>query len=357
MAVKRIIKQVLLGLSYLHDKCHIIHTDIKPENILVCLSDSAVKRLATESVATKSAVSNIPSHLRHRLSTTSSSGGCSSSKVSKNKKKKLKKKQKQQQQQFRQLASECHTDQITETEGHQGGDNVNMETDDRSDVNMDVEESSVVEQLLECKDQQQGSAAAAASCIDPVADCLSPMWDPVQYPINVKIADLGNACWVDHHFTEDIQTRQYRSPEVLIGAGYGPPADVWSVACMAFELVTGDYLFEPRSGKYYSRDEDHLAHVVELLGHIPKSVALSGKYSREFFNRKGELRHIQDLKFWSLQCVLTEKYDWSEEEAEAFSDCFLPMLDASPSKRATAAEAARHPWFNDGMPNADQTEE
>jgi hypothetical protein len=59
----------------------------------------------------------------------------------------------------------------------------------------------------------------------------------------------------------------------------------------------------------------------------------------------------------SLQCVLTEKYDWSEEEAEAFSDCFLPMLDASPSKRATAAEAARHPWFNDGMPNADQTEE
>ena len=35
-----------------------------------------------------------------------------------------------------------------------------------------------------------------------------------------------------HHFTEDVQTRQYRSLEVLIGAGYGPPADVWSTACM-----------------------------------------------------------------------------------------------------------------------------
>lgn len=35
-----------------------------------------------------------------------------------------------------------------------------------------------------------------------------------------------------HHFTEDIQTRQYRSLEVLIGAGYGPPADIWSTACM-----------------------------------------------------------------------------------------------------------------------------
>jgi hypothetical protein len=29
--------------------------------------------------------------------------------------------------------------------------------------------------------------------------------------LTVKIADLGNACWVHHHFTEDIQTRQYRS--------------------------------------------------------------------------------------------------------------------------------------------------
>ena len=57
-------------------------------------------------------------------------------------------------------------------------------------------------------------------------------WGPLKYPVNVKIADLGNACWVDHHFTEDIQTRQYRCLEVLIGAGYDTPADMWSLACM-----------------------------------------------------------------------------------------------------------------------------
>lgn len=50
--------------------------------------------------------------------------------------------------------------------------------------------------------------------------------------ISVKIADLGNACWVGHHFTNDIQTRQYRSPEVILGAKWGASTDVWSMASM-----------------------------------------------------------------------------------------------------------------------------
>ena len=56
---------------------------------------------------------------------------------------------------------------------------------------------------------------------------------------------------------------------------------------MAFELATGDYLFEPHSGEDYSRDEDHIAHIIELVGPIPIEVAHSGRYSREFFNKRG----------------------------------------------------------------------
>merc|ERR1719422_2002365 len=107
--------------------------------------------------------------------------------------------------------------------------------------------------------------------------------------LQVKIADLGNACWVTHHYTEDIQTRQYRALEVLLGAGYGPPADIWSTACMAFELATGDYLFEPHSGDDYSRDEDHLAHIIELCGMIPPNIAMSGKYSKHLFRKNGNI--------------------------------------------------------------------
>ncbi|XP_064877011.1 SRSF protein kinase 1-like isoform X1 [Oncorhynchus nerka] len=163
--------------------------------------------------------------------------------------------------------------------------------------------------------------------------------------LKVKIADLGNACWVHKHFTEDIQTRQYRSLEVLIGSGYHTPADIWSTACMAFELATGDYLFEPHSGEDYSRDEDHIALIIELLGQVPRKLITAGKYSKDFFTKKGDLKHITKLKPWGLLEVLQDKYEWPKEETDCFADFLLPMLELVPEKRATAADCLRHPWI------------
>ena len=77
--------------------------------------------------------------------------------------------------------------------------------------------------------------------------------------VMVKICDMGNGCWVHHHFTPEIQTRQYRSPEVIVGADYNTSADIWSLGCTIFELITGDFLFEPRKGNNYDKDDDHLA--------------------------------------------------------------------------------------------------
>ena len=101
------------------------------------------------------------------------------------------------------------------------------------------------------------------------------------------------------HFTDDIQTRQYRSLEVILGSGYDASADIFSVSCMAFELATGDYLFEPNSGEDYSRDEDHIAHIIELIGPIPIEIAHSGRYSKEFFNKRGIRETKQLIDFFS----------------------------------------------------------
>lgn len=102
---------------------------------------------------------------------------------------------------------------------------------------------------------------------------------------------LTNVCiyFQYHHYCEDIQTRQYRSPEVLLGARYSFPADIWSTACVAFELATGEYLFNPHASPGVSTDEEHLALIAELVGEIPKYVAFSGKYSQHYFRKNGML--------------------------------------------------------------------
>ena len=37
---KSIARQVLMGLDYIHRMCNLIHTDLKPENVAVCLENT-----------------------------------------------------------------------------------------------------------------------------------------------------------------------------------------------------------------------------------------------------------------------------------------------------------------------------
>lgn len=186
------------------------------------------------------------------------------------------------------------------------------------------------------------SASSAARTTSPSLDFKDA---DMLFKCRSVIVDLGNACWTHKHFSEDIQTRQYRAPEVLIGHKYDTAADLWSLGCMTFELLTGDLLFDPRAGDDYDRDEDHLAMFQELLGKIPKRIALEGKYSKTFFDKRGNLKHIKELKFWPVQDVLMEKYHFPREEAQAVADFMMPLLDFDPKTRATAQETLESDWL------------
>uniref|UniRef100_A0A0K0F8T6 non-specific serine/threonine protein kinase n=1 Tax=Strongyloides venezuelensis TaxID=75913 RepID=A0A0K0F8T6_STRVS len=415
--VKEITKQLLEALVFLHEKAGIIHTDIKPENVLVTMSHSDIKKMATEAIICRkkgidmggSAVASVPkSVINGRLGP-----------LNKNQKKKLRKKKKKHLKKLTEQLEDVagiKVDEYMELEKDPDMRNsfyaLNSTRDNESTFNFPKKtflpesllstnipsipriglktfsKSSITSNQIESSNPRTTQFSNMTKTLDEInmpngdvsaSEVLSPSafasprneQPPSEFPlnseekilnidqeedlkINVKLADLGNACWVDHHFTEDIQTRQYRSLEVLIGAGYGPPADIWSLACMIFELATGDYLFEPHSSETYSRDEDHLAHIIELLGKIPGNVFRQGKHWREFFNRNGQLKHIHHLRPWSLLEVLTQKYEWPFEKARSFTSFLLPMLEYDQNERATASQCLQHKWITGIINNSTQ---
>lgn len=121
-----------------------------------------------------------------------------------------------------------------------------------------------------------------------------PPPSPLPPPISIKIADLGNATPSQQHYTQDIQTRQYRSPEVILGrTDWTHTADMWSAACVIFELLTAEYLFDPQAqGGVFGKDDDHMAQIIELLGDFSSEVKFGGRFSREIFDSTGESLYI-----------------------------------------------------------------
>lgn len=165
--------------------------------------------------------------------------------------------------------------------------------------------------------------------------------------IHIKIADLGNATYTHTHFTNQIQTRQYRLPEIILKyKQWGASADVWSFGCVLFELITGDYLFDPHDGVSFDKDEDHLAQVIELLGEFPPAEYLKEcKLASKYFCGPEELRNIKQLKFWSLHDVLVEKYKFEGEAVRPVADLILKCLRFDLDSRYDCGSLLHHEWF------------
>ena len=437
--IRIITKQILIGLDFLHRICHIIHTDLKPENVLVCLTNEELKtiqesgHLEIEKSDKKKKTKNnknkdnndnnkldeSQSDLNSTMSKTNLTGKQLRRKRNKMKKKQIKKfekmglspqeietKLKEIQEKNEDNIIKDDEDDIIEREGDiddydindlierprissipkvnlnlklYQNENENEEYEEEEetfnnnnyggnnppyDINL-MEYSKNLQAYVKEKNRikhdekyrknmiMQNEMLSKAKTdlekskiLKQLREKFSRRGPEISPDIEVKICDVGNACWFNHHFSTIIQTRQYRSPEVLLGINYNESSDIWSLGCMIFELATGDFLFEPRKGETYSKNDDHLAQIIELVGKMPKNFALSGSYSLKYFNKKGKLRRIKKLVYYPLEKVLTEKYHFKEKEAKALSDFIMPMLEYYPYKRATARELLRHPWLN-----------
>ncbi|KTF77389.1 hypothetical protein cypCar_00004617 [Cyprinus carpio] len=64
---------------------------------------------------------------------------------------------------------------------------------------------------------------------------------------NIKVVDFGSSCYEQQRVYTYIQSRFYRSPEVILGHPYSMAIDMWSLGCILAELYTGYPLFPGES--------------------------------------------------------------------------------------------------------------
>ncbi|KAK9837440.1 hypothetical protein WJX81_002465 [Elliptochloris bilobata] len=97
----------------------------------------------------------------------------------------------------------------------------------------------------------------------------------------IKVIDFGSSCFEDERLYTYIQSRFYRSPEVLLGLPYGPAIDVWSMACILAELLTGFPLFP---GEH---EQEQMQRIVELRGLPPRAMLEHAPRREVFFGAAG----------------------------------------------------------------------
>jgi len=108
----------------------------------------------------------------------------------------------------------------------------------------------------------------------------------------IKLIDFGSACFEGQAAHTYIQSRFYRSPEVLIGIDYDAAIDMWSLGCVAAELFLGLPILPG------IHEHDQLGRISEMIGKIPDWMLEQGKKTSKYFvldepKLKGDLNIIQ----------------------------------------------------------------
>jgi len=114
---------------------------------------------------------------------------------------------------------------------------------------------------------------------------------------------------------------------------------------MVFELLTGDFLFDPKKSQNMKKSEDHLALMMELLNLFPKDFSTVGANSKHFIEISGRLKKIHNLNFLSLRDLFVKFQNMKHAEANALADFLSPMLRVNPWDRASAREMLDHYWL------------
>ncbi|XP_056908708.1 dual specificity tyrosine-phosphorylation-regulated kinase 4 isoform X1 [Takifugu flavidus] len=161
-------------------------------------------------------------------------------------------------------------------------------------------------------------------------------------PGNIKVVDFGSSCYEQQRVYTYIQSRFYRSPEVILGHPYSMAIDMWSLGCILAELYTGYPLFPGES------EVEQIACIMEVLGMPPNDFAQSASRRRLFFDSKGNPRNVTNSKGKKRIPNSNELSTALKTTDPLFLDFIKRCLTWDPTKRMTPDEGLQHEWILEG---------
>ncbi|XP_075928881.1 uncharacterized protein LOC142930410 [Petromyzon marinus] len=154
---------------------------------------------------------------------------------------------------------------------------------------------------------------------------------------DVRLADFGLSFQECPNFFKRFGTEQYTAPEMYLKLPITCSVDMWSLGCVAAELVTGHYLFNRKLQCH------HLERVIEILGVPPMTVIVTSKAKLISFGHMGEI-------FVKNKKVIPESLPLNEvlgTENIHFLNFIKGCLTWDPMWRFTPEDALEHEWMAD----------
>lgn len=155
----------------------------------------------------------------------------------------------------------------------------------------------------------------------------------------LKVIDFGSSCFENEKVYTYIQSRFYRSPEVILGMTYGLPIDMWSVGCILAELFTGVPIFPGEN------EQEQLACIMEVFGPPEKHLIEKSTRKKLFFDSMGKPRLTVSSKGRRRRPSSKTLQQALKCDDEAFIDFLARCLRWDPDRRLKPEDAVRHEFI------------
>ena len=306
--VGKIAIQLLRALDFVHTELKIIHTDIKPENILVVGHsidvDNIINRLNVSKNATKNKKNMIKLINKIKQLFCKNIDLVGSDKMS--------------------------LSNIGESESGESSQSCNDEILTDSDI-ASSHSSHISRSYFDSPENtdneiQQYTRIVCDECIN----------DP-----HIVLADFGNCIEFTDNIIKysDVQTRHYRSPEIILRLQLNDKIDIWAVGCTIYELLTNRLLFDPHKTSEYTTDLRQIYDFYCIFGIFPESY-YTGRKNMIFFKNDFILKKFNKIIPCDLNVLMEKniKHDLNENIYDKICDLIKKCLIYDIKKRPSAHE-------------------